>query len=89
MKALTALATALVAVAAFTALVFVYLKFEGPNKARLEGLMIQLPAHVEWRIKIHDWIARFWHLPAFAILVGTYFVTLAGLRRRDEEVRPK
>lgn len=84
MKALTSLAVGLVAAAAFTALVIVYLKFEGPNKARLEGMLIPLPAHLVWRIKIHDWVARYWYLPAFGVLLTGYFVTRSGLCPRRE-----
>ena len=85
MKTLTSLAVAIASCAIFTAIVFVYLWWEGPNKARIEGIMIPLPPQVVWRFRIHDWIGHYWYMPAFAIFVTAYVVTRMAPRHPSEK----
>ena len=83
-RILTAIAVAIVATAAMTLLAYFYIRWESPYKARMEGLAIKLPTWIEWRIKIHDWIANFWYLMAMGIFLTTFVVTAIGLSRGDK-----
>ena len=86
MRSATAFAVALAATAAMVVLFYFYLRWESPYKAHMEGMLVQLPAWIVWRIKVHDWIANFWYLIAVGVFVATFVVTAIGLKR-GEKVR--
>jgi hypothetical protein len=83
MRIFTAVAVAIIVTAAVTVLFYFYIRLESPYKARMEGLAVKLPTWIEWRIKIHDWIANYWYLAAMGVFLTTLVVTAIGLNRGD------